>query len=123
MGMVGNMENSMYLIAVDECVRDLVNSVKNPLLENIIEHFYIIEYNTDTKYYKIIKLSNEDVVFFANKEKLCFDYMDMIEINFIGDDNPLGRVFYSYASTYLELIRWTADVYYTKRYLLQLIQE
>ena len=43
-------------------------------------------------------------------------------IEVIVDDEPLGNIFRSYTAAYLELVRWAADIAYSKNYYYSLIE-
>ena len=60
--------------------------------------------------------------FLAKVRKDMFNKMEEQGINFLGDI-PLGNIHKSYTMMYLELVRWTADIYYAKRHWEGLIKE
>lgn len=134
------MENNLFLIGITESLEKISNHITlskmyevphyNTLIEreripnwnNIKNFFYIINYNQDKRYYRVIPLG-VDVHYYMEKEENLFSYMDAKHIQFIGDNNPLGKIFQSFPMVFLELSRWTADVAWTKEKYNQLIGE
>ena len=117
MGIVGNMENKLFLLGIDVPLREIIELIgaTPEIEEKVLRHFYIFEFNQDIKTYQMWNMLNIKKQFKFQTENEMFDKMDADGINFIGDI-PLGNIFKSYTATYLELIRWTADIYYAKRH-------
>ena len=82
----------------------------------------IIEYNRKDGTYLIKENLLEPHYCFCYTDKDLFHYLDEHEIQTILDDNPLGAIFHSYAMAYLELVRWAADVAYTREFWNNLIE-
>ena len=117
MGIVGNMENKLFLLGIDVPLREIIELIgaTPEIEEKVLRHFYIFEFNQDIKTYQMWNMLNIKKQFKFQTENEMFDKMDADGINFIGDI-PLGNIFKSYTATYLELIRWTADIYYAERH-------
>lgn len=117
MGIVGNMENKLFLLGIDVPLERIIKLIgaTPEIEEKVLHHFYIFEFNQDTKTYQMWNMLNTEKHFKIQTENEMFDKMDTDGINFIGDI-PLGNIFKSYTATYLELVRWTADIYYAKRH-------
>ena len=116
------MENKLYIIGIDIPLKELVDSIQTPLFQDIIHHFYIVEYYQDSKVYYMYSMVERQYHYVTTNEESLFRYMDNMEVNFIGN-NPLGEIFSSRAMLELEAARWTADVYYTKQLMEGLIHE
>ena len=117
MGIVGNMENKLFLLGIDVPLREIIELIgaTPEIEEKVLRHFYIFEFNQDIKTYQMWNMLNIKKQFKFQTENEMFDKMDADGINFIGDI-PLGNIFKSYTATYLELVRWTADIYYAERH-------
>ena len=119
-----NFTNSLYLIGVKCPLPQLAEQVglasdyneeDNVAYFGFWDNVCIIEYNTETHKYMVKEnLVGESNFYIADVEKDLFNYMDEQHIDFIYEDNPLGNIFYSYSAAYLELVRWAADVAYTR---------
>ena len=141
------LENKLFLIAIKKSLGELTNEVNltkwyevpydmtefsyADLIEHddevveysgLLQYLYIVMYDQDRHYYSVTPLCN-DVDYYTEKEKNLFNYMDFNHIRFIGDNNPLGQIFHSYAAVWLEIVRWAADVAYTKRKMQQLVED
>lgn len=118
------MENKLYLFGIDvplKCIVDVIYAT--PYVDDYIwKHLYMFEYNQDTKLYRMWNINKYYIVYGFESDKDMFSKMEEQRINFVGDI-PLGNIFQSYTMAYLELVRWTADVYYAKRHWESLIQE
>ena len=118
------MENRLYLIASNLDLKKLSEfpyiSNNNVILDDYLQHLYIIIYDRDTKEYIANPLVC-GVSYYTYKEQNLFGFMDNNHLRFIGDGNPLGKIFQSLSAAHLEAVRWGADVAYTKYYLQQLI--
>ena len=126
------MENNFFLIGLKCSLEQLANyvSIKK---ENEIEHMVysnfwsniaFIWYNQDTHLYTAKEIINGEIrYFYSNREEALFRHMDDNGINFIYGDNPLGEIFQSYPAAYLALIRWAADVAWTKEKYKQLVKD
>ena len=111
------MENKLFLLGIDVPLREIIELIgaTPEIEEKVLRHFYIFEFNQDIKTYQMWNMLNIKKQFKFQTENEMFDKMDADGINFIGDI-PLGNIFKSYTATYLELIRWTADIYYAERH-------
>lgn len=118
------MKNKLYLIGIDWELKDIVDMIySTPEVEDKLwEHFYMFEYDQDLKSYKMWNLMNKEEVYSFDSEKRIFNKMDEEGIEFLGNI-PLGNIFQNYTAAYLEIVRWTADIYYVKRYWEGLIKE
>lgn len=126
------MENKLYFIGV-----------KCPL-EQLAEHFGLVEegeerhiayfgfwnnvvffeYNQDTHLYRVKEIVDSEVQYHDfDEEKFLFRYMDEHYIEFVSDLNPLGEIFRSYAAAYLSVIRWVADVAYSRDLYRKLLED
>lgn len=130
-----NFTNKLYLIGVKCPLPQLANCVglvdtyeEDPEQEVAYMGFWdkvcIIEYNRDTKVYWVkANLIGEPQYYNFSSEKELFKYMDDSYIQFVDDPNPLGEIFTSYTAAYLELVRWAADVAYTRDRLHELLED
>ena len=125
------MENNLFLIGVKCKLKNLAHCVfivEEEGIEHVAynrfwENITFIWYNQDTHLYTVKEIVNEEVKYsYYEKEKELFRHMDNNGINFI-DDNPLGEIFQSYSAAYLALIRWAADVAWTKEKYKQLVSD
>ena len=81
-------------------------------------------YNQDTYLYTVKEIINKEVKYsYYKAEKELFRHMDTNGIEFISDSNPMGEIFQSYSAAYLAIIRWAADIAWTKQKYSQLIGE
>lgn len=126
------MENNLFLIGLKCSLEQLTNYVsikKEKGIERMVysySNFWgnitFIWYNQDTHLYTVKEILNGEVkYFYFEKEKELFRHMDDNGIKFIYGDNPLGENFQSYSAAYLALIRWAADVAWTKYKYNQLV--
>lgn len=89
------------------------------------DNIAILEYDTDAKYYTLKEFGytgNSYSYAGFGTEAALFQYMDQNGIEFIGENNPMGVLFYSYAAAFLEIIRWSAEVAYSKKFQQQLLE-
>lgn len=128
------MENNLFLIGIKCNLEQLANYVfikKEKGIERMVysySNFWgnitFIWYNQDTHLYTVKEILNNEVkYFYFEKEKELFRHMDDNGIKFIYGDNPLGEIFQSYSAAYLALIRWAADVAWTKHKYDRLVEE
>ena len=124
MGILGNMENKLYLLGIDVPLKTIIELIgaTPEVEEKVLRHFYMFEYNQDTKLYRMWNIQNNYGCFKFKSDVDMFHTMDKEDIHFIGDI-PLGNINKSYTMMYLELVRWVADVYYAKRHWEGLIKE
>ena len=125
MGILGNMENKLYLLGIDVPLKTIIELIgTTPEVESkvLLKHFYMFEYDQDTKLYRMWNIQNNYIVYGFEYNKDMFNKMEERGINFLGDI-PLGNIHKSYTMICLELIRWVADVYYAKRHWEGLIKE
>ena len=122
-------DNKLYLVGVKCSLDELAQKVS---IVNEFELAYfgfwdsivLIEYNQDTKNYLVKEdFSSKPHYFSTHSEQILFKYMDDNEINFVGDNNPLGAIFRSYAAAYLEVVRWAADVARCRNFMFSLIED
>ena len=118
------MENKLYLLGIDVPLKTIIELIgaTPEVEERVLRHFYMFEYNQDTKLYRMWNIQNNYGCFRFKSDIDMFHTMDKEDINFIGDI-PLGNINKSYTMMYLELVRWVADVYYAKRHWEDLIKE
>lgn len=111
------MENKLYLLGIDVPLKIIIELISaTPEVESkVLRHFYMFEYNQDTKLYRMWNIQNNYGCFRFKSDVDMFHTMDKEDINFVGDI-PLGNIFQSYTAAYLELVCWTADIYYAKRH-------
>ena len=125
-------ENKLYYICTRIPIRTLSNYVFLDGLDNqelVYTEFWnnvaILEYDTESRIYALKEFGctefSQTTIYFATESKL-FKYMDTVHLEFIQDRNILGKLFRSYTSAYLELIRWAADVAYTKKFQEELLE-
>lgn len=127
-------EDKLYLIGIKCSLEELANHVglvntfeENPEQEVAYFDFWdkvcIIEYNRESGHYFVKEnIIGEPQYFLASTEKILFKYMDCNGIEFV-QDGPLGIIFQSYAAAYLEIVRWAADVAYTRDHYNKLMGE
>ncbi len=127
-----NDTNKLYIIGV-KCslyqLTECVGLVNNPFGEKEVAYLgfwdkvVIFEYDRDTKVYWVkTNLVGEPQYYNCGSEQELFKYMDDNNIQFVIDPNPLGNIFESYTAAYLELVRWAADVCYTRDYYNALLE-
>lgn len=118
------MENKLYLLGIDVPLKEIIKLIEATpeIEEKVLQHFYMFEYDQDTKLYRVWNINNYYIVYGFDSNKDMFNKMEERGINFVGDI-PLGNIFKSYTATHLELVRWTADVYYAKRHWEDLTKE
>lgn len=136
------MENNLYLIAVAAPLTEIADSIHlekvyrteqtehgteelfigeyKPNWSDINNYFYIIQYDQDRHFYSVYPVGC-DYVYYTEKEKNLFAYMDAKGLQFIGDDNTLGNIHHSLPMIILEYVRWAADVAWTKEKYKQLV--
>lgn len=127
------MENKLFLIGIKCSLDQLAEKVG--LVDTLSEERHIayfefwenicfIEYNQDTHKYSVKEVVDGEVkYYYCEKENDLFRHMDDNGIRFIGDENPMGAIFSSYAAAYLEVIRWSAEIAYSKKFQQQLLEE
>ena len=127
--------NKLYLVGIKQTLPKLANCVS--LIGTLTGRYELgyfnfwnnicfIEYNQDTKEYTVKEFNQygESVSYkIFHTESMLFAYMDQQEILFVDDCNPLGAIFQSYAMAYLAVVRWAADVAYTRELWNKLVQE
>ena len=118
------MENKLYLLGIDVPLEEVIELIEATpeIEEKVLQHFYMFEYDQDTKLYRMWNILNTYRYIRFKCDTDMFNRMDMIGINFLGDI-PLGNIHKSYTMMYLELVRWVADIYYAKRHWEGLIKE
>jgi hypothetical protein len=136
------MENNLFLIAVAAPLQNIANSIclekiyctiqtergkeetfigeYEPNWNDIKDNFYIIQYDQNKHYYTVYPLG-ADCIYSTDTEKNLFWYMDSKNLQFIGDDNPLGDIYHSYSMAILQYVRWAADIAWIKEKYEQLI--
>ena len=126
------MENNLFLIGLKCSLEQLAHCVslveekgiERMVYSNFWDNIVFIWYNQDTHLYTAKEIVDGEVkYFYSNKEKALFQHMDDNGINFIYSDNPLGEIFQSYSAAYLAVIRWVADIAWTKHKYEQLVRE
>lgn len=129
-----NMNNKLYVIGIKLPLKMLSNKVyidttftgfQQLIGYGFWENICFIEYDRDTKEYTIEEFEFPGTIPQYKKfhtEALLFAYMDEHEILFVNDCNPLGAIFQSYSAAYLEVVRWGADIAYTRKYLNNLME-
>ena len=124
MGILGNMENKLYLLGIDVPLEEVIELIEATpeIEEKVLQHFYMFEYDQDTKFYKMWSIYKTYIVYGFKSDKDMFNKMEEQGINFLGDI-PLGNIHKTYTMMYLELVRWVADIYYAKRHWEGLIKE
>lgn len=118
------MENKLYLLGIDVPLKEVIELIEATpeITPGVLQHFYMFEYDQDTKFYKMWNIYKTYIVYGFEFDKDMFNKMEEQEVNFLGDI-PLGNIHKSYTMMYLELIRWVADIYYAKRHWEGLIKE
>lgn len=116
--------NKLYLIGVKCPLPQLAEKIA--LVENYDEepsvgyfgfwdNICFIEYDQDTKEYIVKENEGCEVHYYRFvKEQQLFWHMDEHNIQFVSDENPLGDIFQSYSAAYLSVVRWVADVVWTR---------
>lgn len=127
------MNANLYLIGIKYSLEELaakVSLVEDYNGERHVGYFgfwqniAFIEYNRDTKQYLVKEVIDDEVHYTSCLTENClFQYMDDNNIQFIGDENPLGEIFESYSAMYLTLIRWVGDICYTRDLYEKLLEE
>ena len=126
--------NKLYLVGIKQSLPKLANCVS--LIGTLTGRYEVgyfefwnnicfIEYNQDTKEYTVKEFGPHREPIVCKKfhtESMLFAYMDEHEILFVDDCNPLGAIFQSYAMAYLAVVRWAADIAYTKELYKNLLQ-
>lgn len=117
--------NKVYVVGVKCPLQQLANMVNanGVPYDSFWKKICIFEYDTDKKIWNIKNLESIPTYYTFYTESALFAHMDKEGIKFIDDDNPLGIISYSYATVYLEIIRWAAEVVRVKQYYNSLIQE
>lgn len=117
------MENKLYLIGIKCSLKELANhfGLVDEGDESHVAYFdfwnniAFIEYNQDTHMYTVKEIVDDEVrYYFYKQEKDLFRHMDDYGIEFVYDNNPIGAIFQSYSAAYLALVRWVADVAWTR---------
>ena len=114
------MENKLYLVGIKCSLEDLANrfglvSEGEIAYFNFWNNIAFIEYNQDTHKYTVKEIVDDEVRYYTyDQEKELFRHMNDYSIEFIYDDNPMGDIFQSYSAAYLAVVRWVADVAWTK---------
>ena len=113
------MENDLYFIGTKIDLKKLTTHV-GLAGDNEVAYFdfwnnvCIIEYNTKTKVYIVKDNLLEPQYYTCISDRALFRCLDDHEIQVVYDLNPLGAIFQSYAMAHLALVRWAADVAYTR---------
>lgn len=114
------MENKLYLVGIKCSLEDLANRF-GLVPEGEIAYFNFwnniafIEYNQDTHKYTVKEIVDDEVRYYTyDQEKELFQHMDDYGIEFVYDNNPMGDIFQSYSAAYLAVVRWVADVAWTR---------
>lgn len=126
--------DKLYLICTKVPLQELAKNVFFDSFSAVQELAYIsfwdnlsiLEYNRNTKVYTLKEFGVTGIAHsYATfgSESALFRYMDQFGINFIGDENVLGDIFASYAAAYLEIVRWSADVAYSKKFYNELLED
>lgn len=115
-------ENKLFLIGVKcslpqlaKCVGlvDSFSSNQQIAYFDFWEKICFIVYDRDSKEYTVKENCDCAAHYHTfNDEIKLFQYMDENDIQFVGDENPLGAIFSSYSAAYLEVVRWAADICY-----------
>lgn len=116
------MENKVYFIGLKCTAAELADKVS---LMNTIpgedelaymgfwDNVCIVEYNGDTDVYTF-----KENIFGDYKFHACLDVKSFIrhcnKNNIQFADGPLGQAFTSYAMAHLAIVRWAADIAYTR---------
>lgn len=125
------MENNLFLIGIKCKLEQLAHcfsivkekGIEHMVYSNFWDNIVFIWYNQDTHLYTVKEIIDKEVkYFYCRTEKELFRHMDTNGIEFVNDLHPLGKIFQSYSAAYLELIRWAADVAWTKYKYDQLIR-
>ena len=114
------MENKLYLVGIKCSLEDLANrfglvSEGEIAYFNFWNNIAFIEYNQDTYKYMVKEIVDDEVRYYTyDQEKELFRHMDDYGIEFVYDNNPMGDIFQSYSAAYLAVVRWVADVAWTR---------
>lgn len=118
------MENKLFLVGIKCSLDQLAEKVglvdtfsgeRHVAYFGFWENICFIEYNQDTHEYRVKEVVDGEVEYYnCGKENNLFRHMDNNGIRFIGDENPIGAIFTSYAAAYLEVVRWAADIAWTR---------
>lgn len=126
------MENNLFLIGLKCSLKQLANCLsikKEKGIERMVcsdfwDNIVFIWYNQDTHLYTVKEIVDGEVkYFYPDREKALFQHMNDNGIKFISDSHPLGEIFQSYSAAYLAVIRWAADIAWTKHKYEQLVRE
>ena len=118
------MENKLYFIGIKTSLKNLANHFgfiesfsdeKQIAYFNFWENIVFFEYNQDTHMYVIKEIIDNEIRYYTyEKEKDLFRHMDDHNIEFVYNLNPMGDIFQSYSAAYLAIVRWVADVSWTR---------
>ena len=124
------MGNYLFLIGIKCNLEQLANCV-SVVEEDGVEHvayfgfwdkIAFIWYNQDTHIFTIKEIVDGEVRYYNyEKDEELFQHMDDNGIEFIYGTHSLGKTFKSYSAAYLEIIRWVADVAWTREKYNQLL--
>ena len=125
------MENNLFFIGIkctleqlSECVFVTEEDGKEYVdYYNFWDNIVFIWYNQDTHLYTIKEIVDKEVKYsYFEEDKNFIKYLNENKIQCVYDDNPLGQIFQSYSAAFLEIIRWAADVAWTKNKLEKLLE-
>ena len=126
------MENKVYFIGLKCSVAELTEKVS---LIDVVpgedelaymgfwNNVCIIEYDGNTDFYTFKEnILNDSIYHICYGVKTFINYCNDNNIQF-PIDSPISKPFESYAMAYLELVRWAADVAYTRKNWINLLGE
>lgn len=125
------MENKLYIIGIKCSLEDLANKIgfvdegdeRYVAYFGFWENIVFVEYNQDTHEYTVKENVDGEIRYYKyDTEKELFRHMDSNGIDFIYDLNPMGDIYRSYSAAYLEVVRWAADVAWTREKYFNLME-
>ena len=118
------MENNLFFIGI-KCTLEQLSECVFVTEEDDTEYvdYYDFWDNQDTHLYTVKEIVDKEVkYFYFEEDKNFIKYLNENKIQCIYDDNPLGQIFQSYSAAFLAIIRWAADVAWTKNKLEKLLE-
>ena len=113
---------SLSQLAKQVGIVDTPSGKKEIVYMGFWDNVCIVEYDGNTDFYTFKEnILNDSVYHICNGGATFINYCNDNNIQFVG--GPFSQFFTSYAMAYLTVIRWAADVAYTKELWNELVQE